>query len=274
LSWWRAALGKGKTRWLEARHRRSVRVVLDRPIVSIAFDDVPLSAFHNGVPLLESYDARGTFYVCLGIKDGDPPTGYIGTEEIAELHRRGHEIGCHTLSHYRLSQGNDTELQSDARLNREGIRQLLGDEWPRSFSFPFGELSFEAKKGLAPYYQSLRGNRPGVNAGVADFNCLRAVSLERDNCSTPQLARWLDLAEHKTGWLIVYSHGVLSKPDYFDIRPEALSWLLNECRRRALQILPVWRAAEQLTASAVARAMPGPGEAVERHSSSDGRPAF
>jgi peptidoglycan/xylan/chitin deacetylase (PgdA/CDA1 family) len=255
LSWWRAALGEGKTRWLEARHRRPVRVVLDRPIVSISFDDVPLSAFHNGVPLLEAYDARGTFYVCLGIKDQHRSTGYLGVDEIAELHRRGHEIACHTLSHYRLSQGNDAELQSDARLNREGIRRFLGHGWPRSFSFPFGELSFEAKKGLAPHYQSLRGNRPGVNSGITDFNCLRAVSLERDNSTSSQLAQWLDLAERRVGWLIVYSHGVLSKPDYYDIRPEALTWLLNDCRRRGLEILPVWRAAEQLAAGAVARAV-------------------
>jgi peptidoglycan/xylan/chitin deacetylase (PgdA/CDA1 family) len=273
LSWWRAALGEGKTRWLETLHRRPVRMVLDRPIVSISFDDVPLSAFRNGVPLLESYGARGTFYVCLGIKDGNPPIGFLGVEEIAELHRRGHEIGCHTFSHYQLSHGNDAGLQSSARLNRERIRQLLGEAWPRSFSFPFGELSFAAKKGLAPYYQSLRGNRPGVNAGIADLNCLRAISLERDNSSAPQLARWLDLAEQKTGWLIVYSHGVLSRPDYFDIRPEALSWLLSECVRRGFQIMPVWRVAEQLVGSAVVRAMPDSGEVVERHCPQDGRPA-
>jgi len=253
VSWWRATLGEGKTRWLEAVHRRPVRVRLDRPILSIAFDDVPVSALHNGVPLLESFEARATFYVCLGIQDDDPSTEYLGVDDILALHRRGHEIGCHTFSHYRLSQGTGAGLQSDAHSNRERLRDLLGDGWPRSFSFPFGELSFETKKGLAPYYESLRGNRPGVNAGTADFNCLRAISLERDNSSAAQLARWLDLAERTTGWLIVYSHNVVSRPGDYDIRPETLTWLLGESRRRGLPIMPVCRAAERVAAGAAGR---------------------
>lgn len=251
MSWWRLALREGKTRWLQGRHRRPVRVILDRPIVSIAFDDVPISAFHNGVPLLESYAIRATFYVCLGLKTEGRPTTYLGVNEIDELHRRGHEIGCHTLTHCRLSQCNGVTFQADARRNREWLQRVLGQGWPRSFAFPFGELSFETKKGLAPYYRSLRSNRPGVNSGIADLNCLRAVSLKRDTCSPVQLTRWLDLAERSNGWLIVYSHGVSSQPGQSDIHPETLSWLLGECRHRGLPIMPVWRAAEQVAVGSV-----------------------
>ena len=37
------------------------------PMVSFTFDDVPKSAATIGAPLLEQYDARGTFYVAGGL---------------------------------------------------------------------------------------------------------------------------------------------------------------------------------------------------------------
>src|ERR1700759_3515022 len=71
-----------------------------RPMVSFTFDDVPKTAATVGAPLLEEYDARGTFYIA-GDLVGKWSGNWIGlsADEIIGLHRRGHEIACHTFSH-------------------------------------------------------------------------------------------------------------------------------------------------------------------------------
>ena len=71
-------------------------------MVSFTFDDVPKSAATAGAPMLEEYDARGTFYVSGGLMD-QWSGHWIGASaaDVVGLHRSGHEIGCHTFSHTR-----------------------------------------------------------------------------------------------------------------------------------------------------------------------------
>lgn len=64
-------------------------------MVSFTFDDVPKSAATVGAPILEEYNARGTFYVAGGLVDewSGHWTGISG-DEIIDLHRKGHELAC------------------------------------------------------------------------------------------------------------------------------------------------------------------------------------
>jgi peptidoglycan/xylan/chitin deacetylase (PgdA/CDA1 family) len=240
----RNALKWGKTMWLESCYRKPMSITLERPIVSMTFDDVPLSAFQHGIPILAQAKAKATFYVALGLKDlGEP---YLEPSQIVSLHNDGHEIACHTYSHYRLSVGDIDGLAADAKKNREQLRQLLNNDGPESFSFPFGELSFAAKRKLQNSYKSLRTSRPGVNHGSIDLNCLRAYSLGSRNSTRDYIMTLLDKVERKNGWLILYSHGVASNPGPYDITPDVLDCIVSECGRRGMPMLPVARALESM----------------------------
>ena len=74
----------------------------DTPMVSFTFDDVPKSAATVGAAILEQHDATGTYYV-IGGQVGTSAAWWdmVDGEDIADLHRRGHEIACHTFSHMR-----------------------------------------------------------------------------------------------------------------------------------------------------------------------------
>src|SRR3954466_1234050 len=99
--------------WSEAKARVSHRLAThlsvepfrlrnDTPMVSFTFDDIPRSAATMGAKLLEAHEARGTFYVSgglVGTKSADWTV--VAAEDVVDLHRNGHEIGCHTLSHKR-----------------------------------------------------------------------------------------------------------------------------------------------------------------------------
>ena len=237
----RSALRQAKTLWLESFYRKPIAIALDKPIVSITFDDVPLSAYQYGLPVLKERNVKATFYVALNIQRGGNER-YLGPLEILELHNGGHEIACHTYTHYSLARGDADGLAVDAAKNRAELSQLLGDNGPKSFSFPFGELSLAAKKKLQDSYQSLRTSRPGVNHGSIDLNCLKAYSLRAGNSTQGYISELLDKAELKNGWLILYSHGVSPDPGPYDILPETLEAILSECCRRRIEILPVVRA--------------------------------
>jgi peptidoglycan/xylan/chitin deacetylase (PgdA/CDA1 family) len=202
----------------------------------VTFDDVPMSAYRNALPILRQHGVKATFYVAMGMGKG-----FLGSEQIADIHNQGHEIACHTYSHYLLSTGDCDGLGADARNNKSELAQLLG-EGDRNFSFPYGEMSWAAKNELQCSYQSLRSNRPGINYGSTDLNCLKAYSLRN---STPKyISELLDRAEKKNGWLILYTHGVDTQPGAHGIPPAALGWILAECGRRQIQVLPVKQALE------------------------------
>src|SRR6266851_9817812 len=242
----RSTLRQTKTLWMGSFYRKPISIVLDRPIVSMTFDDVPLSAYQYGLPILQERNVKATFYVALNIQANDG--GFLGPKEIQELHENGHEIGCHTSSHYSLSSGDANGLAVDAEKNRAQLVQLLGNNnGPKSFSFPYGDISWTAKKRLQGSCQSLRSSRPGINHGSTDLNCLKAYSLGAGNSTRAHITELLDKAERKNGWLILYSHGVTPNPGRHDILPEALQYILSECDRRRIPLLPVVRALELMS---------------------------
>jgi len=246
----RSTLRQCKTIWLESWYRKPLSIALKRPVVSLAFDDVPISAYQNGIPILKRQNVKATFYVALGLRS-DGGEEYLGPSEITALHHDGHEIACHTYSHYRLSTGDSDGLAADAEKNQTKLRQLLNNGGPRSFAFPFGDVSLPAKKKLQGSYQSLRTSRQGINHGSVDLNCLKAYSLGADNATRPYISGLLDRVEQKNGWLILYTHGVLPNAGRYDIRPETLEWILRACSERRFQTLPVADAIQSISNSSL-----------------------
>jgi peptidoglycan/xylan/chitin deacetylase (PgdA/CDA1 family) len=91
----------------------------ERPIVSFTFDDFPESAASAGVPILDRFGAKATFYV-LG-SEVDKWSGHwrgARTETIVDLHRRGHEIACHTFSNVRKTGLDARQLAGEIEKNR------------------------------------------------------------------------------------------------------------------------------------------------------------
>lgn len=248
-SLFRRILAEAKTRWYQRVFRKPVQLRSDAPVVSITFDDVPYSTFQNGLPILDDYGVKGTFYICRGV-DTLAEKPLMGRSEITTLHAAGHEISCHTFTHHGMDEWTSEEMAADCARNRLALAELLGDA-PSGFAFPYGDLSISAKKALAPDYDYLRSTRPGINHGVVDFNCLRAVALHPGRCTSAiSIDRCLDQVQRRNGWLITYTHGILNAPGKFDISPEVLEHLLSECRRRGIQVIPV----SQVARSALARA--------------------
>src|ERR1700754_4796614 len=117
-----------------------------RPMVTFTFDDLPKSAVTTAAVLLEVHDARGTFYISGGAVGIDTHNWEAGTAvDVVDLHRRGHEIGCHTFSHRRACDLDDATLTSEIARNHEFFRSLDPLIQPTTFAYAFGYGSFARK---------------------------------------------------------------------------------------------------------------------------------
>lgn len=239
-----------KTRFLRSFAARRVDIALDAPVASITFDDVPRSAYDNGLPVLDRFGVRATFYVAMGLTD-EAAAGeglHLSRDQIVDLHRRGHEIGCHTYSHYRLDAGSARGLVADADRNVAALRGLLGDVPVRNFSYPFGQVNFELKRRLTDRYQTMRSSRPGVNARATDLSLLLATSIYDGRFSTEAMNEVIAQARREGGWLVFYTHGVSAAPGAYDCTPEQLAWVIERCLESGFRLLPIADACGEIAA--------------------------
>jgi peptidoglycan/xylan/chitin deacetylase (PgdA/CDA1 family) len=73
---------------------------LARPLLTISFDDAPVSAAHEGAAILERHGVNGTYFISAGLSGSESHLGrYTDADDIRALHASGHEIACHTLTH-------------------------------------------------------------------------------------------------------------------------------------------------------------------------------
>jgi peptidoglycan/xylan/chitin deacetylase (PgdA/CDA1 family) len=238
-----------KTKWSEAKTRVSHRLAMhlrvdsfrlrnDAPMVSFTFDDLPKSAVTTGACILEAHDARGTFYVSGGLVGGRTPDWVAGdAADVIALHRRGHEIGCHTFSHKRTCDLDTESLAEEIELNRRYFRSLDSAIKVTSFAYPFGYGSFARKRQLRSAFQSCRGIVPGVNSGSVDLQFLRAMPLIDCGIDRDGIERAFDQAQTNNGWLIFYSHDVAEEPSPYGCSPGLINHALEAAARRKIPVL-------------------------------------
>ena len=192
---------------------RTVAMRNRRAIVSFTFDDFPQSAVLNGARLLENHGARGTFYLtgsyCGRVVDNVPQ---YGAEDLAVLAQAGHEIGCHTFSHPRVSALSAAALNREIKLNAAFLARHLPGLQLRTFAYPFGDVSFTATMRLQSKFVCCRSSEPGFNSGTADLGRLRSVRLYDRLVSPEDVSNIVEQAVTRTAWLIFYTHDVTRIP--------------------------------------------------------------
>jgi peptidoglycan/xylan/chitin deacetylase (PgdA/CDA1 family) len=225
-----------------ARHLRVSPATLNnsRPMVSFTFDDAPISAATRGAAMLEEYNARATFYLAGGLVDAWSGnwTG-LSADHIVGLHRRGHEIACHTFSHARATDLTEAAMAAELEKNRLYLQGLDSSISIENFAYPYGTGSVLRKRQLGKAFHSSRGILPGVNSGTVDLQYLRAVPLIEHQIDRDGIDRVLDEALASNGWLIFYGHDVEATPSPYGCSPELLRHALEAAARRKIPALNV-----------------------------------
>src|SRR6202041_2751846 len=213
----------------------------EAPMVSFTFDDIPKSAATTGAGILEDHGVRGTFYVSGGLVSttSSPHWAAVDASDIVALHRRGHEIGCHTFSHSRACDLDAAALTAETEQNRRYLQSGAPSIKIENFAYPFGYGSFWRKRELKAAFRSCRSIVPGVNSGTVDLQFLRAMPLLDLHIDRAAIERALDETRINNGWLIFYSHDVAEAPSPYGCSPALLSHALRAASQRKIRALNV-----------------------------------
>lgn len=235
----RGIAAKFKRRATQRHAARPVTLHFDQPILSISFDDFPISAAEQGAAILEARGARGTYYASAGLTQTEGPCGpNFGAEHLAYLAARGHEIGCHTFGHEDCARRSALETLRDLAQNRDALEAMGVPAPAQTLAFPYGETTIELKQSLPPRYRCARGILPGLNAGAADLAQLRAYALFGANWRG-RLRHALKRAAKKKAWVIGFTHDVSATPSPWGTNASDLDGLLSEAQALGFAILPV-----------------------------------
>lgn len=218
------------------------------PVVSFTFDDFPHTAWTNGAPILESFGVRGTYFVAQAFSPENlkrfPNTEvmsgvrYYDVDDIVAAHAQGHEIGCHTFDHKRVSLQNNSELQKSIEHNAEFVRSLLGDVIMTSFAYPQGNVSISAKRFLSRKFSVCRGTKAGINRKLLELSQLKCFNLDA-HFNEESINHLVEEVKSCNGWLIFNTHDVTNDPSPYGCTPELLHSVVAAVANSGIEILPI-----------------------------------
>jgi peptidoglycan/xylan/chitin deacetylase (PgdA/CDA1 family) len=185
--------------------------------MSITFDDSRLSQIKYGIPILDKYDIKGTFYVLLD-------SIMLNLHEWQQATKSGHEIGNHTINHpcstnYNWIRKNSLEYYTLTRMfnelnnGNEAIKKLFGF-YPKSFAYPCGQTFIgmgENTKSYVPLVaKTFESGRLYGGGTVHPVYCdmAKLPSVKMDNTEFEDIKRYIEQAKQTGKWLILIGHDV------------------------------------------------------------------
>ena len=234
----RSLKGKVRRRWARLVERRPAGLRLDRPMISFSFDDAPESAARAGAAMLEQRGLRGTYFISASLAGMKGPMGpNASMMEVKRLANAGHEIACHTYSHLDCGQAAANVASDDVERNLAAF-QAAGLPEAVTFAYPYGDVSVPTKRALSARFGLLRGLHHGVIDAAADLNQAPAIGIEGPDGESVA-ARWMDKAQQRKTWVILYTHDVVDDPSPFGCTPVALGRLLDRAQDRGFEVVTV-----------------------------------
>ncbi|MGC9977152.1 MAG: polysaccharide deacetylase family protein [Syntrophales bacterium] len=189
-----------------------------RAAVSLTFDDARESQLDVGLPLLNRYGVKATFYVL-------PNMVKPRLSDWKKAVNAGHEIGNHSLNHpctgnYPFIKENALEYYTLERMTDEldtanlAIERMLGVR-PTSFAYPCGQTFVGRGQNVQSYVpliakSFLTGRTFGDTvANKPDFcDFAQITSINIDGLSVNKIRALVDEAAEKGSWLVLGGHEI------------------------------------------------------------------
>ncbi len=189
-----------------------------RAALSLTFDDGRPSQLDHGLPILNRYGVKATFYV-----NPEPVRGRV--EEWRQALAQGHEIGNHTRRHpctgnFRWARAHALEehtLESIAAEIDEGAREIevLVGRFPKTFAYPCGQKFVGRGRDARSYipvvaerYLAARGWMDEAANDPAFCDPANLLGTELDGLDFDQVRELLDQASQDGTWLILAGHDI------------------------------------------------------------------
>jgi len=245
--------------------RRQLPIRIELPLISFSFDDFPRSAFLEAGSTLRRCGALGTYYASLGLMGKQSHMGPMyEAEDLKELVRLGHELGCHTFGHCHSWNTPPGVYERAILENRQALAELAPGVSFQTFAYPNSAPRLANKKVASRYFRCCRGGgmKAGrylhryagggqtFNWGGTDLNYLCAFFLEKSSDQPEAVKSLIDQNARARGWLIFATHDVCADPSPFGCTPDFFEQVVQWSLESGARILPVVKALEVVQAAA------------------------
>ena len=203
-----------------------------RVAISLSFDDARPSQLDNGIPLLDHYGVKATFYVCPEKVEERP-------NDWRAAYAAGHELGNHTVNHpcsinfefsrdHALEEYTLDDLEKELLECNQRVETVCGCV-PKTFAYPCGNtfvgrgtdvhsyVPLVAKHFLAGRtYPSEWHNAPAF----CDLAQINGVPV--DNVEFKHVLALIEKARNVGGWLVLAGHDMCLEEDRQVTRSDTL----------------------------------------------------
>ncbi len=210
---------------------------LKRPLLTISFDDAPVSAAREGAAILARYGVKGTYFISAAMSGKESHLGiYTTADDIRALAAAGHEIACHTFTHLDCGRAKAGDIAANLQKNQDALK-ALGISASQTFAYPYGDVSPAAKAILNDRYLASRALHHGLITSGTDLNQAPAVGIEGADGAQAAFS-WLQRATATpNSWLVLYTHDVRDKPSDFGCTPETLDRIIAKAIESGFDIV-------------------------------------
>jgi peptidoglycan/xylan/chitin deacetylase (PgdA/CDA1 family) len=203
-----SALEGKKFSWPEGKHGA----------ISVTFDDARFSQIDTGLPILDKYGAKATFYV--SIKSLEKRL-----DAWKKAAANGHEIGNHSLTHpcsgnFSFARERALENYTLNKMHYELeesniIIERLLDVKPVSFAYPCGQKFVGRGLNVRSYapvvaenFLTGRGWMDEWSNDPAFCDMAQLMGVELDGKDFEQVKQWIDKTTANGGWLVFCGHDI------------------------------------------------------------------
>lgn len=209
-------------------------------VVSFTFDDFPRNAAEAGAALLAEHQFAATYYVACGLLDTTAPTGRIcAAGQVANLHRLGHEIGCHTFHHLDAWETPAGRFESSLADNARAIQAIIPGHQFSSLSYPINCPHPEIKRRAGARFTACRAGGQRTNHSRVDLNALASFFLEKVRGDLAPVRALVEHNRREGGWLIFSTHDIAPLPTRYGCTPEFFRAVLRLVAESGAEVLPV-----------------------------------
>jgi len=213
-------------------------VVCARTVVSLTFDDA-LAQQMAAADALEKHGMRGTFFLNTWRLQTSTVENMTAAQA-ADLQRRGHELGGHTLDHPHLTTLTPDQQHVQICNDRANLLSLGFDV--RNFAYPFGDWNSQVRQAVIDCRYDSARDIAGLTAEVPaetfapkDPFVLRAPGSILWTDTLDQIEGLVTRAEGQGGWLLLTFHHLCDGCATNAISPDNFKSLLAWLEQRASQ---------------------------------------
>ena len=155
---------------------------VQKPVV-ITFDDGNLDVYQEAYPILKKYNIKATVFIISGYGDGVYSMTHDQAKELSDSGLIS--IQSHTVSHEKLANLSESEIEEQLRDSKNTLEQLTGKS-VHTVAYPIGSYDKRVIEIAKKYYQYgvlMGGGTAYIHPDMSDFEIKRIGIFRNDSLS-------------------------------------------------------------------------------------------